>query len=311
MKLYTLSISGLIGLQLHSLNNEGGEGNVTQTRIVEIVDDNGELQAVNAISGDMFKHIQAKHLHNIALKENLPLCSACKHFNANRINASDELENLKKQKDEKEKFDSIIKACTIDDIEGILVTEGGMALGVKSKVEFGWVIGLPEKTKTNSYFHVKFDIERGKGSGSETGRNIGQNIFHRPASSGLYATVMNAELYRVGKNDYTLQYSIPPTLRIERIKALLNSIIYTYVHPDGAMTSFQLPHITGFSGIISTSTSYIPAPIFSPLNPNYRDEIQKIAQTLGESIRLYPFNSLGEFTEIMTELTNSVEPVEA
>lgn len=60
--LYSLSISARATLDLHSLNNEGGEGNQIQTRMVNVIDQHGDLQNVNAISGDMFKHIQAIHL---------------------------------------------------------------------------------------------------------------------------------------------------------------------------------------------------------------------------------------------------------
>jgi CRISPR-associated protein Cst2 len=71
---------------MHSLNNEGGEGNQIQTRMVNIVDKEGRLHSVNAISGDMFKHIQTEHFFRIGAG-NLPLCAGCREFNANRISA--------------------------------------------------------------------------------------------------------------------------------------------------------------------------------------------------------------------------------
>jgi len=44
-----------------------------------IVAADGQLYNVNAISGDMFKHIQAEHLYHIAKNsDDLPLCDACK-----------------------------------------------------------------------------------------------------------------------------------------------------------------------------------------------------------------------------------------
>ena len=49
----SLSIAARATLDMHSLNNEGGEGNQIQTRMVDIVDHLGELHNVNAISGDM------------------------------------------------------------------------------------------------------------------------------------------------------------------------------------------------------------------------------------------------------------------
>jgi len=50
----SLSISGLLTLELHALNNEGAEGNTMMTRMVNIIDQQGRKHTVNAVSGDMF-----------------------------------------------------------------------------------------------------------------------------------------------------------------------------------------------------------------------------------------------------------------
>src|SRR5437867_1315816 len=62
--LYSVSISGRVILDLHSLNNEGSEGNQLNARQVYIVTGDGRNPTpanVNAISGDMLKHIQTEH----------------------------------------------------------------------------------------------------------------------------------------------------------------------------------------------------------------------------------------------------------
>ena len=97
-QIYSLSICGQATIDLHSLNNEGSEGNQMQTRMVEIVDETGRLHTVNAISGDMLKHIQAEYLHGLS-QGNLPLCKGCQVFNANRIVADTEfMARIKKEK---------------------------------------------------------------------------------------------------------------------------------------------------------------------------------------------------------------------
>src|SRR5262245_15724327 len=83
---YSVSISARAILDMHSLNNEGGEGNQIQTRMVNIIGSDGQLHNVNAISGDMFKHIQAEHLHRLAVSASLPLSDGARSFNANRVN---------------------------------------------------------------------------------------------------------------------------------------------------------------------------------------------------------------------------------
>src|SRR5213593_4705477 len=162
MMLRSLSISGILTLELHSLNNEGGEGNTMMTRMVGIVDETGRKHTVNAISGDMFKHIQAEHLQAEALGRGLPLCNGCKVMNANRI-AFDEAftknSEFGKETSDSQILATALKTCVMDDCEGILITnEIGKKRSIarKSCIEFGWVVGKPEQVTTEAYFHAKY-----------------------------------------------------------------------------------------------------------------------------------------------------------
>jgi CRISPR-associated protein Cst2 len=58
----SLSLSAEVTLALHNLNSEGTEGNQQQTRMVHVIDAAGTRHCVNAVSGDMFKHIYVSHL---------------------------------------------------------------------------------------------------------------------------------------------------------------------------------------------------------------------------------------------------------
>jgi len=318
MKIRSLSISGVMTLNLHSLNNEGAEGNYMHTRQVQVVDKEGNLFDVNAISGDMFKHIQGEHLYYLAKQDGLALCSGCERFDANRIVVDQEFSaQYSKDTTDSEILSGAIKRCTLDDTQGILITSevGGKkrAIGRKSVSEFGWIVGRPETTRSDSYFHVKYASEgRGKGSGEQTGSaNTGQNIFHRPASSGQYAVVLNVDLYRVGYNDILMQYAIDKEERLKRTKALLKSILFTFIQPNGAMRNTQNPHIVDFEGVVSLSNSSFPAPLVSALNKDYIREIEKVSQTLNslksDSITNLPFNSLGDFAEKFGDIINNLE----
>src|SRR5258708_5292933 len=182
--IYNLTISARATLDLHSLNNEGGEGNQIQTRMVNIVDSGGKLHNVNAISGDMWKHIQAEHLfHLFSEQDGVPLCASCHEFNANRINADTEYVTYigSKEITDAMAIDALLNRCGMDDLEGNLITAGGRSLPRKSIVEFGWVVGIPEQTTTDSYFHVKYANERSGGKRQEdreateaSGSNLGQ-----------------------------------------------------------------------------------------------------------------------------------------
>ncbi len=312
-KITSVSLSGRITLDLHSLNNEAGEGNQIQTRMVHIVDGNGQLQVVNGISGDMFKHIQAEHYQAIAAADSgVPLCAGCSLFSANRINDDKPfIDNLDKDIRNEELLDRVIQRCGMDDTEGILITAGKRSAPRKSTIEFGWVVGLPESTRTESYFHVKYDpAGRGAGSGDQTGANVGQNIFYRPASSGIYAVVVNVDLYRVGWNDISRKYAVDEDQQRKRKRMLLESLLYTFIKPNGAHRNTQHPHIMNFSGVISWSTSTTPAPAMSALSNDYEDQIEQIRDGLnrinGETIKSERFASSGAFADRMATLLEQV-----
>ena len=306
----SISITGRLTLDLHSLNNEGAEGNQLQTRMVHIVDGEGNLQVVNAISGDMFKHIQAEHFQEVAKDAELPLCAGCSVFDANRINADTAFfESL--TDGNIGTIDKVLNRCSMDDTEGILITQGNRSTPRKSCVEFGWVVGLPEVTRTESYFHVKYDPSgRGAGSGGEAGANVGQNIFYRPASSGVYAAVAQVETSRVGFNDISREYVVDADERKRRVRALMESVTYSFLEPKGAHRNSQNPHILKFEGIVSVSRSSMPAPTASALAEGYVEEVEAIATQLNrlnsEAIQTYRFGSQSEFAKAMMDLIEEV-----
>ena len=286
MSVYSISVSARMTMDMHSLNNEGGEGNQIQTRMVNIVDGEGNLRNVNAISGDMVKHILAEHLHRIALASGLPLCEGCRRFDANRISADEAFMASIEKVSDAEALDQMLHTCAMDDMLGNLITAGSKSLPRKSVVEFGWVIGLPEKTRSDSYFHVKYARERGdkkRAADSEEKTrkaNLGQAIFHRPANSGVYALISTIEVARIGFNDITQEYVLSAEQRQARYRALLEALLYTLVEPAGAMRSTQAPHIVGVSGVLTTSEDIVPAPTLSPLNDEYEEELARLCETL-------------------------------
>ncbi|MBN2007616.1 MAG: DevR family CRISPR-associated autoregulator [Anaerolineae bacterium] len=319
-KLYSLSISARATLDMHSLNNEGGEGNQIQTRMVNIVGGDGRLYNVNAISGDMLKHIQAEHLFRLASgRRDVPLCAACKEFNANRISADPAYTAAAEKLSDAEALDLLLTSCALDDMEGNLITAGKKSLPRKSVVEFGWVVGLPEVTTTDSYFHVKYankrdEKQRASDSSEEArGSNLGQAIFHRPASSGVYAVVTHLELARIGFNDITQTYAVGAEQRRTRYAQLLESLLYTFLEPNGAMRGTQAPHIVGLKGALTVSRDIVPAPALSPLGgEDFIPELERIQAAINQlhpgALELYAFNSPGEFAEALTRLIQTTEP---
>src|SRR5688500_14913272 len=122
--------------------------------MVDVVGSDGNLYNVNAISGDMLKHVQAEHFFNLARQRQLPLCAGCRQFNPNRINADSDFIGRPKGTDA-DTLSDLLRICAIDDVEGILITEGGRSIPRKSTVEFGWAIGLPKTREAHNqrFFH--------------------------------------------------------------------------------------------------------------------------------------------------------------
>lgn len=331
--IYSLSLAINATLDMHNLNNEGSEGNQLQTRMVDVVGADGGLYNVNAISGDMLKHIQAEYFYHLARERGLPLCAGCQMFNPNRINADQAF--LSRSKEEKwtdaRTLDELLRICAMDDISGILITEGGRSIPRKSVVEFGWAIGIPDQTReghNQSFFHVKYAPERSEkqrgeeatkrvtpksASGDEErtgGTNLQQAIFHRPANSGRYAIVCHLEFARIGYNDITHRYAISPEERARRGAALLESVLHTFVQLNGAMRSAQLPHLVALEGALAYSTKVLPAPLVSPIADDYAAQMDTIGRRLGggSGVTVAQFSSLGGLAEQLGTLIDQAQP---
>lgn len=306
--IYSISLSGLLSWQLHALNNEGNEGNQSLTRRYYVVQkDDPEPKFVNGVSGDMLKHIQAEHLHRIATEEGLALSEGGKQFHPDRIGYdidkklsvfTDQEANLAA------KTAQVIQRCAISDLEGFMVTEKkGQTLKRESVIEFGAVVGLPTFVKTQSYFHAKY------GTDNPTPYNV-------QISSGLYATVLNIEAFRIGYNPHSFKYAIAPSERKQRLNALLKSVLYTYLQPNGAKRNTNLPHPDYFEGMITVSTRRCPAPMISPLEESYNRQIEGIANTLNSlngvgTVHLFRFESMAEFAQRIEELIAIAQPWES
>ncbi|MDO5352913.1 MAG: DevR family CRISPR-associated autoregulator, partial [Succinatimonas sp.] len=241
----SISISGEMTLNLHSLNNEGGEGNQIMTRQLIILDKGGNESTVTGISGDMFKHIHVSHLVNYCVENKLPLSDYSKKLDPNRI-STEELKELAggEKHTQIDVVDALIKKCSVCDTHGVLITDkignnkSSSNTPRKSVIEFAWTVGIPDKNGTETYLHTKVVADAGA-KGTATGSNEGQNIFHRPANYGAYAFICNIDVYRIGLNDISRTYPIDDNERTKRYKAILQSLLATILNPKGAMTSTQ------------------------------------------------------------------------
>lgn len=323
MAISSIGISALATLDLHALNNEGAEGNQLMTRQVQIVDAAGRVHAVNGISGDMLKHGFVARLQQIAIAAGLPLCGPCRMLDPNRIAADEpylreidaEVQAAGQTRGDSTLLGLMIQRCTLDDVAGNLLTNtiGGKKRSVarKSVVEFGWAVARPESARTDSFIHTKY-VPEGRGQGSGEGANLGQNLFHRPASSGQYAIVIQVEMSRLGRNDYTLDLALGEAERSARATAVLSALALVLIAPYGAHRNTQLPHVLALEGLITVSPSAAtPAPLWSPLQTDYREAIDRISEQLsrlphGSPISTRRFDTPDAYVSLMSSMSAEV-----
>lgn len=337
----SLTVAGRWNVNLHNLNNEGTEGNFVQPRTVTVVrnaaqsptesgsaagaedgeDDSyrPQLHAVNAISGDMMKHIHADYFRQIALDGGadeieeydgpLPLSRNSIVFDPNRISTEKDMVEMLKDKDrsDAEIIDHVIEHCALTDVHGILMTGKQRTVPRKSRVEFGWVVAVPEVSKTEHFIHTKYARENAtkyKHEKDET--NEGQALFHRPASSAEYAVIAHIEADKIGMNELTMESPISKDARQARVTTALRALVQTLMHPYGAGRSQQAPHVGGFRGVLISSNGRIPAATVSPLEEDFEEQAEQTVKhmnRLGGGLQLEKITSLPSLAEHVANLS--------
>jgi CRISPR-associated protein Cst2 len=309
-----VAIAARVELTAHALNNEGSRNNATIPRQVDVIAGDDVVQ-VNAISGDTLKHAFVDHLRALVLASHakdpaaadlLPLCGPCRQGDPNRLNADAEFQALARdsQSGNEAVLDALIQRCVIDDIAGLLVTQGNRNAPRRSVVQFGWTVGIPERVRTGRYTHVKLvpgapDVESSEGS------NLGQNIFTRPASSGAYAFIGLVDLARLGVNDLSRRAAIADEARQARGQLALEALYLTLAAPGGAQRNTQLPHLSTATGTLCVSFSSVPPVLVSPLAADFVDQMARTAGAfgrLGDDLVVMPFTDLPQLGSALAAL---------
>jgi len=311
-----VGLSARVELTAHALNNEGSRNNATIPRQVDVVAGT-EVVQVNAISGDTIKHSFVDYLRAaIADRPSgngaLPICEPCRRGDPNRLNADQGFQAFARQPaakvDNAGVVAELIRRCTIDDVAGLLVTQGNRNAPRRSTIQFGWQLGLPDRVRTGRHTHVKL-VPAAPGTSEEAGSNLGQNIFTRPASSGVYAFVGNCDLARIGRNDLTLEREYGEEVWRARAAAALTAIFYAVAMPGGAQRNTQLPHVHDARGALSVSVAQLPPVIYSPLAEDFVEQTARVASAFGRGgvdHFVLPFASLGELGTLLSTLSELV-----
>jgi len=283
-------------LNVHDLNNEAVAGNVTDIRIMEFLDEDGNRIEAPAVSGRMLKHWHYEGMRHLILSGQYSLdqlCSGCKVGEPIRPAslANEKLQQIKpkKLKDE-EKF---VKDCVICDIHGYLIAQEAKGKGEEeesetskekgkqkvpplrrsSRVMFSWLMPvLGYDTTQKQVIHTRVSQQESVAEGE----GAAQMIFNKSYASGIYAFVSALDVDRVGLVELNLgtatPYAINDNDRKERIKVAIESYRLMISGQIGASLSHALPHQSPIEVLVAYSET---GPLPFPVSPMYSDYLEK------------------------------------
>ncbi len=294
---------------LHSLNNEGTVGNVTEPRTVVLADG----RKTDGVSGEMLKHI---HTFNVWLTEQdkTRFCPGCQRLQPQKADLPEYRAKFK-GKGNIEAMSAAIANCVLCDLHGFLMQ--APAIARRSVVEFGWAIGIPDHWHRDTHVHARHAVgermqreERQQAraerrSQDEDEEVAAQMVYHRPTRSGVYALVSLFQPWRIGLNDIDYQYAVTEeNSRLARYRLALEAYKNMLQRADGAMTSTRLPHLEAVEGVIAVSHRNGPAPVISPLRDDYVSQLQSLANSTG-ALSLHSFNSVAQACQILDKLAKA------
>ncbi|MDI6828715.1 MAG: DevR family CRISPR-associated autoregulator [Armatimonadota bacterium] len=309
--LFELGIMARATWNLHSLNNEGTVGNVSEPRTVMLA--NGDK--TDGISGEMIKHIHSYYVWMLE-SDKARFCQACQKMHPQKADENLSVTGVQTdgsipaQEKAKEAMKRAMVSCTLCDLHGFLVQRP--TISRSSTLEFGWVIGIPGNFHRDIHMHARHWMggrevpEAGEEAVTEevperAAREVAaQMIYHRPTRSGIYAVISVFQPWRIGLNEMDYHYVIGENERKHRCELALEAYKATFAHPEGAMDTTRLPHIENFEGAIIISKTNFPAPVLSPLQDDYVEKARNLAGKM--RLEIVPFADIEQFCDAIDEL---------
>jgi CRISPR-associated protein Cst2 len=277
-------------LNVHDLNNEAVAGNVTDIRIMEFLNENGERQEAPAVSGRMLKHWHYEGIKHLIVNGSytaVPLCAGCKAGEPIRPgNIADG--NL--SQDSRISEENAIKNCVVCDSHGYLIAkpeatagEGGISARRSSRAMFSWLMPVLEIDTTS-----KQVIHNRVSSDPKT-----MMPFNKSYASGVYAFVSALDVDRISLVELNLgttnAYAVDDNKgRKDRIKVAIEAYRYLISGQIGASLSHAVPHSNPIEILVAYSES---GPLPFPVSPMYSDYISKTKGLMPQNATLLYWGS--------------------
>jgi len=287
-------------LNVHDLNNEAVAGNVTDIRIIEFLDENGNRIEAPAVSGRMLKHWHYEGMRHLILNgaySSILLCAACKV--GEPVRPAELLNDgiLSHRTAIEKGAEVVVKQCSICDVHGYLAAIAG-AKGAKgtsaeseeeqepvsarrsSRVMFSWLMPVLEKINPNEEMGpvskqvIHSRVKSGKDFDDK--KLTSQMPFNKSYASGIYAFVSALDVDRIGLVELNLgnpnRYAIDGNERQNRIKVAIEAYRLMLSGQIGASLSHALPHQNPVEVFVAYSET---GPLPFPVSPMYSDYLEK------------------------------------
>jgi len=272
-------------LNVHDLNNETGAGNVTDIRIMEFLDENGEKVEAPAVSGRMLKHWHYEAMRQLInyKKDNqkLPLCDGCKMGEPIRPGKAENGKLIQVAKSEK----NAINECVICDIHGYLIAQGaktegetGVSSRRTSRTMFSWLMPvLNSQNAQKQVIHTRVS----KQEEMAAGEGAAQMIFNKSYASGIYAFVTALDINRISVVDSNLinKNEDGKINKKDRVYVAIKAYQYLISGQMGASLSHAIPHLNPIEILVAYSEN---DPLPFPVSPMYSGFVEKTKSLMPE-----------------------------
>lgn len=274
-----------VQLNVHDLNNEAVAGNVTDIRIMDFLNENGDRVEAPAVSGRMLKHWHYEAMREIGL--DLPFCDACKIGEPVRpavIVSDNGQKKLSHQEAINKGTTEVIKSCMICDVHGYLAAIGTTSERRSSRVMFSWLMPVfGSKSEAKQVIHSRVR----SGMDFKEAELTSQMPYSKSYASGIYAFVSALDIERIGLVELNLgseqPYAIEVSARKQRAKMAIQAYRHLISGQIGASLSHAMPHTKPIEILVAYSEN---GALPFPVSPVYQKYIEDTVGLMPEHAKL-------------------------
>lgn len=271
----SFNLTARLTVNVHDMNNEATAGNVSDIRMMDYIDLEGQRREAPAVSGRMLKHWHLDNAVRLGLDAGLAVCDVCRQGEPLRPD-----EAIRKKDPAQE--------CFICDAHGYLVAEKE-TIKRNSRVFFSWLMPTLEPDNAVTFkqvIHNRVTADPKK-----------MMPFNKSYASARYAFVSGLDCDRIGYQELKMEDVIDVSEKRQRITTLIEAYRYLLTGKVGASQSHALAHMDINEVLVAVSEkSILPYPV-SGIYPEYT---QKTVGIIPEGAEILGFGQKESPEKIQT-----------